>query len=249
MEPRCPECQSPDIDPPTGGRPEWRCRACGAFFPLEDTLVSFAEAEAFGRPSQDEPAFTLDREAAERELRDPDGVIGALSPYADPEELRGTLLAAVEGGIIEVGRPGAGLRVHVSTGAEPHPVLVVDPGAGVELAGPELALRPEPGEDPVAYTLRWLGRIVADARAAVAGRRVPLPGGVSADERSGLPGRRYQAICSALFADGTVGATLAEADALSLTGVLAEIGERLEAAGLGPQVDALDLTVSWQEGD
>lgn len=69
-------------------------------------------------------------------------------------------------------------------------MLVVDPGAGPELVGPGLALRPEQGEDPVAYTLRWLGRIVADACAVTARLRVPLPGAgspIGAREVAGAP--------------------------------------------------------------
>jgi hypothetical protein len=247
MEPRCPECRSPEIDPPLDERPDWRCRACGALFPLEDALVSFAEAEAFGRPPQIEPAFTLDREAAERELRDPDGLLAALNPHSDAEELRGTLFAAVEAGIIQGAVSGAALRVQLSMGPARHPVLVVDPGAGPVLVGPALALAAEPAEDPVAYTLRRLGRIVADACAVAASLRVTLPGVGSADPGEAAGGRRWRAICSALFPDGTVGPTLAEADAPSLTAVLSEIGGRVEAAGLVPRADALDLTVSWRD--
>jgi hypothetical protein len=228
-----------------GERPEWRCRACGALFELESALVTFAEAEAFGRAPDGGPSFALDRARAEAELRDPDGAIAALSPYGDAVELRGTLAAAEESGVIRSELADATLRVMLSTEAEPHPVLVVDPGAGPELVGPELALRPEPGEDPVTYSLRWLERIVADANttAARAGKPAGLGPGTAV---AGDSERPYRAICVALFPDGTIGATLAEARALSLTGVLSEIGERLEAAGLDPRADALDLTVSWR---
>jgi hypothetical protein len=242
MEPRCPDCCSP----PLGTRPEWRCRNCGARFELESALVTFAEAEAFGRAPDGEPSFTLDRARAEAELRDPDGAIAALSPYGDAEELRGTLTAAEESGVIRSESAEAALGVMLSTGAEPHPVLVVDPGAGPVLVGPELALRPEPREDPVAYTLRWLERIVADANTTVAKVGRTAGGLGSAPALAGDSERPYRAICVALFPDGTTSPTLAEARALSLTGVLAEIGERVEASTLDPGVDALDLTVSWR---
>lgn len=246
MEPRCPDCCSPDIDPPMGERPEWRCRACGALFELESALVTFAEAEAFGRAADGGPSFTLDRARAEAELRDPDGAIAALSPYGDAEELRGTLAAAEESGVIQSEPAEAALRVMLATGAEPHPVLVVDPGAGPELVGPELALRPEPREDPVTYSLRWLERMVADANSTAARVGRAAAGLGAGTAVAGDSERPYRAICVALFPDGTTGATLAEARALSLTGVLSEIGERLEAAGLDPRADALDLTVSWR---
>ena len=188
----------------------------------------------------------VDRALAEAELRDPDGAIAALSPYGDAEELRGTLATAEECGVIAHDVPEAGLRVLLSAGPAPHPVLVVDPGGGPGLVGPGLALRPEPREDPVTYTLRWLERIVADANATAAraaGAAGRLGGGSAP---TGDPDRPYRAICLTLLPDGTTGATLAEARALSLTGVLAEIGERVEAVGLDPGVDALDLTVSWR---
>lgn len=247
MEPRCPECSSPDIDPPLGERPEWRCRNCGALFGLESALVTFAEAEAFGRIPDGGPSFVLDRALAEAELRDPDGTVSALSPYGDAPELRGALVAAEESRVIQSEVADAALRVMLSTGAEPHPVLVVDPGAGPELVGPELALRPDPGEDPVNYTLRWLDRIVADANATMARSRVPLPVVRPEVEAAGHADHRYRAICMPLFPDGTTGATIAEARALSVSGVLAEIGERVETSVLDPAADALDVTVSWVE--
>jgi len=107
------------------------------------------------------------------------------------------------------------------------------------------ALRPEPGEDPVTYTLRWLARIVADANTTAA-KVAKAPAGFGSEPAvAGDSERPYRAICVALFPDGTASATLAEARALSLTGVLSEIGERLEASSLDPRADALDLTVSW----
>jgi hypothetical protein len=252
MEPRCPQCLSPEIDPPPGGRPQWRCRACGQLFALEDALVTFAEAEGFGRPSEAEPAFTIDRHAAEGELRDPDSPLNVLSPYADAEELRQALRAALAGGVIAGPRPGSRLSVHFLAGelpgAEPQTVLTVDPGLGIELLGSFLDLRPDPAEDPVAYTLRQLERIVADASSLAARLRVPLHGAGGSAPAGGPPGRRrWRAICSALFPDGTVGSSLAEVDALSLSGVLTEIGERLEEVDLDAEADALDLTVTWED--
>jgi hypothetical protein len=247
MEPRCPDCCSPEIDPPLGSRPEWRCRNCGAFFELESALVTFAEAETFGRPREGGPSFVLDRVLAEAELRDPDGAIAALSPRGDAVELRGSLPAAEESGAIQSEIADAALRVMLPTGAEPHPVLVVDPGAGPELVGPELALRAEPGEDPVTYSLRWLDRIVSDANATVARSRVPLAVAAPEIEAAGHASPRYRAICMPLFADGTIGPSIAEARALSVSGVLAEMGERIESSVLDPTADALDLTVSWVE--
>jgi hypothetical protein len=252
MEPRCPQCLSPEIDPPLDARPEWRCRVCGRLFGLEDALVTFAEAEGFGRPSKVEPAFTVDRDAAERELRDPDSPLNALSPYADAEELRQALRAALAGGVIAGPRPGSGLSVHFLAGelpgAEPRMVLGIDPGFGIELLGPLLDLRPDPAEDPVAYTIRQLGRIVADASSAAARLQVPLPAAAGSASPGGpVSGRRWRAVCSTLFADGTVGPTIAEVDALSLSGVLTEIGERVEEADLDPEPDALGLTVTWED--
>jgi hypothetical protein len=61
--------------------------------------------------------------------------------------------------------------------------------------------------------------------------------------------RAFQACCAPLFPDGTSGATIAEVRALSLTGVLSEMGEYLEDCAIEPGADALDLTVTWHESD
>lgn len=241
MEPRCCACLSPDIGPSPDGR--WRCAKCGARFELENAMVTLADAERFGRASGSGSPFALDREVAERELRDPDGVIVALNPHGDAEELRRALDASVRARVIQA-PPGAALRVHVAIGAGPHPVLVVDPGIGPALIGPELSLRPEPMEDPVAYTLRWLGRIVADANYLAAGRRPPCAPEAPArpDPRGGCP-PRYFAV--AFTSDPrSVGARgLAGVEGLSVGGVLALLGERLEEAGIEPGIEGIDVSV------
>jgi hypothetical protein len=101
-------------------------------------------------------------------------------------------------------------------------------------------------EDPVAYTLRWLERIVTDANTTAAKLGRTADGLAAEPAVAGDSERPYRAICVALFPDGTTGPTLAEARALSLTGVLSEIAERVEASTLDPRADALDVTVSWR---
>jgi hypothetical protein len=258
IEPRCPGCISPEIEPDpesTSGR--WRCGNCGERFDFESAFIQLREAEDFRSEMEPDPLFRFHRNLAQIELRACDGALRTLNPYSDVEELHRSLDAAAARRVIEARRPGAALHAYLSPGAEPHPVLGVDPGVGAELVGPELALRQEEGEDPISYTVRRLEEIVASANRLLADRSHGGSGGPPAagprtigprshrplSRRS--PRRRYTAAARRLGPDAPMGEKVG-AEGLSIAVVLAEVGERIEAGGLDAEAMALEVTVSWQ---
>lgn len=259
IEPRCPECISPEIEPDAeSATGRWRCRDCGARLDLEAAFVRLGEADDFRSAMESEPMFRLHRDQAEAEIRALDGAIGVLSPYSDVEELHHALGAATARGVIETRRDGAALHAYLYPGFPPHPVLGVDPGLGAVLVGPELALPQEEGEDPVSYTVRRLGHMVDGANDLLAGR-LHGGGGPSADDpravgpRSHRPasrqGRRHRYTASVLWLSPDLTKTYeAEADGLSIPTALVALGERIEASDFDPEIDipAINLTLSWK---
>jgi hypothetical protein len=259
IEPRCPECLSPEIEPdPKSTTMRWRCGNCGERFDFETAFVQLREAEDFRSEMEPEPLFHLHRNLALIELRACDGALRALNPYSDAEELHRILDAALARRVIEARRPGAALHAYLLPGAEPHPVLGVDAGVGAELLGPRLALEQEKGEDPISYTVRWLERIVEAANDLLAGRlhrssagsRAADPGTVGPRSHRPTPGaspqRRYTAAGCWLRPDATM-VPKVEADGFSIAAALAEFGERIEAGDRDPEAVALEVTVSWRD--
>jgi len=262
IEPRCPDCISPEIEPDpdsTSGR--WRCANCGECFDFEDAFVKLREAEDFRSEMEPDLLFHLHRNRAQIELRACDGALRALNPYSDVEELHRILDVAVARRVIEARRPGAALHAYLFPGAEPHPVLGVDPGVGADLVGPELALRPEEGEDPISYTVRRLRQMVDSANDLLTGRlhgagaspAAPDPRAVG--PRSHRPGsgrspkRHYIGDARCHWSDGTMPERL-EAEGVTILGVLTELGERIEAGHLDPEADTLvEVSVTWDGGD
>jgi hypothetical protein len=53
---------------------------------------------------------------------------------------------------------------------EPDPLLAVETGAGLTLLGFELGLRQHEGEDPIAFTTRFLEEAVQEANGTAGGR-------------------------------------------------------------------------------
>lgn len=251
IEPRCPECLSPEIEPDRAsdvGR--WHCRNCGGRFDLEFAFVRLREAVDFRSALESEPAFHLHVALAERELRALDGTIRALSPYSDAGELHRVLDAAVATGVIEPLRVGATLRAYLFPGPEPHPVLGVALGVGAELVGPEPALRQEEGEDPVAYTLRRLAQIVGVANDLLAGHpfgevtspQVDRTGRDGPRSHHPAPGSeadaRYVGDAIRHGMDGRMGQRI-EVRGATIVGVLSELGRRIEADAHDPDADTL----------
>jgi hypothetical protein len=260
IEPRCPDCISPEIEPdPASTTGRWRCGNCGERFDFEDTFIKLAEAEDFRSEMEPDPMFHLHRNRAQIELRACDGALRALNPYSDAEELHRILDAAAARRVIEARRPGAALHAYLFPGAEPHPVLGVDPGVGAELVGPELALSQEEGEDPISYTVRWLGHMVDGANGLLAGRLHGASGSLpEADPRTVGPrwhrpasrlraDRRYTATARWTHRDAATGATV-DAEGLSIASVLSDVAERIEARDPDPEAVGLDVIVSWDEG-
>lgn len=165
----CPQCCSEDVGPPDRGA-GLLCRNCGAAFERDRALVSLAEAEAELRPAPPRDApFSLDRERATAELRDPTGAIAVVSPFSDADELNGLADDALDAGIITAAVSKARLYVYPMSLCEPEPQLAVDSGSGrPALLGDSLALRLREDEDPVDFTLRLLEQMVAEANRLVA---------------------------------------------------------------------------------
>lgn len=182
----------------------------------------------------------------------------ARSAYGDVEEFHRILDAVAARRVIEARRPRAALHAYLLPGAEPHPVLGVDSGVGAELIGPELALPPEEGEDPISYTVRWLGQMVDSANDLLTGRlhgaagRAPATDLRTVGPRSHRPAsgrsprRRYTAAAYWLHTDAPM-AEKVDAEDLSIAFVLAGVGERIEAGDLDPGAVALEVTVSWED--
>lgn len=120
------------------------------------------------------PPFKFDRAAAERSIRDPDGALWPVNAYSDADELDSLLQAALDSGAIARAGRRARLYVYPLSLSEPDPVPVYDPGHGRAYLGHSLKPREREGEDPVAFTLRLLEDVAAEA-SALASDRPPSP--------------------------------------------------------------------------
>lgn len=172
MQLLCPDCHSEEVgrhpDPETTAL---RCANCGAGFDRDEALVTVEEAEAAIPPPVLHRLFAFDRAAGERALRDPGAALVPPGTSADADELHSFLDAAQAVGAIVTERSDAGISVYPLSLSEPDPLLAVSPGGGgPTVLGDELRLRPGDAEDPVAFTLRLLEGIVAEANGLAAGR-------------------------------------------------------------------------------
>jgi hypothetical protein len=171
MELRCPACLSPEVGPrPHGADGEMRCDNCGETFEREEAFVTVADAGSRLPDPVPEELFELDAESARAELRDPDGAIQVVDPYSDADELHRLLDDAQDKEVIRARRERAAISVYPLSVAEPDPVLAVNPGTGPTLLGFEQMPRRREGEDPVAFTVRVLAEMVAEANGLAAGR-------------------------------------------------------------------------------
>jgi hypothetical protein len=261
IEPRCPQCISPEIEPdPESTTGRWRCGNCGQRFDFEHALIRLGEAEDFRSEMEPDPMFHLHRNRAQIELRACDGSLRVLGPFSDAEELNQILEVAASLRVIEVRRRGAALHAYLFPGDEPHPVLGIDPGVGPELVGPELALAPEDGEDPISYTVRWLGRMVDTANDLLtgglhgaAGARAVLrhraDGPRSHRPTAPLPQPGFVGDARLHRPDGTI-ADQVEAEGATISEVLAALGDRIEAGDIDPAADVLvEAAVTRPDGD
>jgi hypothetical protein len=251
IEPRCPGCISPEIEPdPQSTIGRWRCEHCGRRFQLEHAFVRLGEAEDFRSAMGPERTFRLRPDRARIEMRACDGALRTISPFSDVEEMHQILDAAAARRVIEARRPGAALRAYLSVGAPPHPVLGVDPGVGAELIGPSLALVQGEGEDPIAYTLRWLGYVVDAANGLLIGRLRAGSGSGPAERlrpegpRSHRPAaeprpqRRFVGDALVHRPDGTLSGRV-DAEGPTISAVLATLGTRIETSDIDPDADIL----------
>jgi hypothetical protein len=249
IEPRCPRCISPEIAPdPQSTMGRWRCEDCGERFDFEHALVSLGEAEDFRSQMEPDPMFHLRRNRAQIELRACDGVLRALSPYSDLEELHRILDAAADRRVIEARHPGAALRAYLSPSPAPHAVLGVDPGVGAVLVGPALELTQEEDEDPISYTVRRLGHMVDAANELLSGRLHgvsaprqtdrPRPEGPRGHRPGAEPRRRFVGDARRHLPDGTI-AERVEAEGPTISAVLADLGTQIETGDMDPETDTL----------
>jgi hypothetical protein len=109
--------------------------------------------------------FRLDRDRAAVELSDPEGDLWPVNPYSDADELNLLLEAAQSAGVLTALAPAAALYVYPMSLTEPEPLLAVNPGRPPLLLGQALRLGEREGEDPIAFTLRLLEGIAAEAKA------------------------------------------------------------------------------------
>lgn len=164
MELHCPHCASPEVEPKEDGPPEelW-CENCGESCERDEALLTLDAAEAHLYEFTRGNCFSLDREAAVAELRDPGGALTPISPHSDPDELGGLLKAAQTRNVIEADHEHARISIYPRSLGEPDPLLAVDPGRGPTLLGCELSLSQGEGEDPIAFTARVIDEVVEEA--------------------------------------------------------------------------------------
>lgn len=249
LEPRCPACVSPEINPDresTDG--QWRCENCGERFDYEAAFIQLGEAEDFRSAMETKPLFYFDRDRAEAEVRDADSSLRALNPFADAGELHCALDAATECGVIGARRANAALHAYEIPAPYTDPVLGVDPGTGAELVGPALAPPFAEEEEPVSFTVRWLEQIVASANDLLAGQLHAASGRpAEADlDADGLQShRRYVAVAYWLRADSSMGESF-RAGGTSIPRALGAVGRQIEAGDFDPQ-HSLHLAVFWAD--
>jgi hypothetical protein len=171
MELRCPHCASPEVEPKSEEEPEiLRCGNCGEGCEREGALVSVFDAEGHLDETVQGECFAFEAERAAAELADPDGAISPISPHSDPDELNRLLEIAQDQDVIKKNRERVRIYVYPLSLGEPDPLLAVDPGCGPTLLGYELSLHQADGEDPIAFTVRVIGEVVAQAN-GLAGSR------------------------------------------------------------------------------
>jgi hypothetical protein len=257
MIPRCPNCTSTDIrlthltpDAP------WACDACGTGFRPGEALVPVGGVQAAFSPSgQDQ--FVLDPNPARGGPRDGADGVPVVNPSSDADELHDLVVAALEEKIIRPRRPGAYLRIVPSSIERPEPFLIVEPGdEAPALSAGDLYIEPDDDRDPLEFTLRFLGLVVARAN-DVCSRAIltrPIFGDLLrwliADEpgRAAIRvrlGRRYNLLALPLNPDGTTGRPLGSASALSIMDGLLDVGEQLESRDLDPALVGINVFVDW----
>ena len=165
MDLQCPKCcraqASSTIAP--GSRIE--CDNCGASFTPEEALSPAAGSMQERRAALPQEMFSLDRCRAAAALADPAGVISAVSPHSDADELNSLVDDALFARAIRRARTDACLSVYPLSLADPEPVLAVSPSNGPTLLGYSLKLGRRDGEDPVDFTVRVLAEMVEQANA------------------------------------------------------------------------------------
>lgn len=177
MELRCPDCASPEVVPdPDGSADERRCGNCGSRFLRESCLVAVAEAESEAalqicapRNSEALGCFRFDAERCRNELRDPDGDLWPVNAFSDADEVHSLVSTALDVEVISHGSSQAGLHVYALALTEPDPLLAVDAGGHPTILGHSLRLRERERENPVDFTVRLLGELVAEANHLLAG--------------------------------------------------------------------------------
>lgn len=106
--------------------------------------------------------FRFDRERAAADLSGPEETLWPVNAYSDADELNQLLEAAQAAGLVSSGPPGH-LFVYPLSVCEPDPLLAASLANGPTLLGHGLKLREREGEDPIAFTLRLLEDLVAEA--------------------------------------------------------------------------------------
>lgn len=117
--------------------------------------------------------FTCERAKAKRSIADPDGALWPVNAYSDADELDSLVQAALDSGAIARADSRVRLYIYPLSLSEPDPLLAVDTGRGPTLLSHSLKLLDREGEDPVAFTLRLLDDVTAEANELTAGPLSP----------------------------------------------------------------------------
>lgn len=125
--------------------------------------------------------FTFDRAKAERSIADPDGALWPVNAYSDADELNSLVDDALTSGAIARKDKSAFFAIYPMSLSEPDPQVAVSLGPGPALLANPLKLREEDGESPVAFTLRLLDDVTAEANELAAGPPSPLACEATAD--------------------------------------------------------------------
>jgi hypothetical protein len=107
--------------------------------------------------------FHFDRARALASITDPDGALWPVNAYSDADELNALADDALTAQIVTREDAGAHFAIYPMSLSEPDPIVSVNPGTGPALLGYSIKLRQHEGEDPVSFTLRLLGDMVAEA--------------------------------------------------------------------------------------
>lgn len=118
-----------------------------------------------GPSGSSQQLFHLDGDRAAVELSDPEGNLWTVSPYSDADELNLLLEAAQSAAVLTARSPATALYIYPMSLIEPEPLLAVNPGRPPLLLGQALRLDERDGEDPIAFTMRLLEEIAAEAEA------------------------------------------------------------------------------------